>query len=55
MEKNIKIHYLFICKRIFTILLGTITIHDLFKNKYGFTVLDHPNMRNEKNKQGKNC
>ena len=51
MEKKIKIHYLFIYKRIFTILLGTITIHALFKNKYGFTVSDHPNMRNRADKE----
>ena len=45
------IHYLFIYKRILTILLGTITIHALFKNKYGFTVLDHQNMRNRADKE----
>ena len=49
MEK--KIHYLFIYKRIFTILLGTITIHAPFKDKYGFTVSDHPNMRNRADKE----
>ena len=38
-------------KRIFTILLGTITIPALFKNKYGFTVSNHPKMRNRADKE----
>ena len=33
------------------LLLYTITIHALFENKYGFTVSDHPNLRNRAEKE----
>ena len=48
MGKNRKknVNNFFIYQRISIILVGTITIHVLFKNLSSFSVSDDPNMRN---------
>ena len=43
-KKNV--NNFFIYQRISIILVGTITIHVLFKNLSSFSVSDNPNMRN---------